>query len=91
MSDTVELLAANAGTSLRDVARQWPVYKRRLKEKTIRNRIARIRHVMRHGGANIMTAQRLGKLLNCDAGLFLYGEAFLQKGTPKVSLGGGGE
>jgi len=73
---TLEILAANAGISVREVARHWPVYRTGLREKQLRHRIARIRYVIKHGGINIVSAERLGNLLNCDPGMFLFGQEF---------------
>lgn len=70
---TPELTAAAAGTSIRKVARHWPVYKRGLREKQLHNRITRIRRAWKHGNLNLQSADKLGKLMNCDPGIFLYG------------------
>lgn len=85
---TADLLARQAGTTLRAVARLWPTARPGLKESQVQNRMASIRRAVRHGNINLASAQKLAMLLNCSPGLFLYGEKGLFEARPKLRDGG---
>ncbi len=70
-----DVLAARAGVSLREVARQFPSWERRMSEKKLANRVKRIRALARHGGLDDYGADCLAHLMKCDPQVFLYGLA----------------
>ncbi|HEX8833413.1 MAG TPA: hypothetical protein VF719_04395, partial [Abditibacteriaceae bacterium] len=89
-SPPADALAAQAGVSLRDVARRWPTARVGLKPNEIQNRIASIRRAARHGGLSAHAAERLAHQLRCDPQIFLWGAAYsgVSVGTRRPAPGG---
>ena len=72
-----DTLAARAGTTLEQVARLWPMGQK-LTTPQLKRRMARIRHVVKHGmdtQENFESAQILAIHLRCDVGILLHGYA----------------
>lgn len=83
-----DILAQQAGTTLPQVARKWPVPLRDMNPRQIKSRVSYIRRVARHGNLTPQSAGRLAMLLNCHEQIFLKGYEQYLEGAAGDKSGG---